>query len=436
MGECMIRVKNLIKIFKSKKKDKCIALDNVSFTLEDKGFVFIIGKSGSGKTTLLSIIGGLDNLTKGEISINGNLFSKFKEKDYVNYRNTMIGYIFQDFHLIDELTIYENIKISLDLQNNKDVSLIGEMLEKVGLKGYENRYPNELSGGEKQRIAIARALIKNPRIILADEPTGNLDTKTTSQVLSLLKELSKERLVIIVSHNLSDAREYADRIIELSSGKIINDLMRNDKYSDEVKLIDDELFIPVHKKFLDKESDFINSKLIEGKIKRITQVDDIFIKNNKKEKEEIIDDPLTNKKFSLKNMLNLSFKFLKKDAVRLVLYSFVVACLIVILGLSQLIVSFDSSSIIEKELKNINQNSVSIFKEDIVNADIEIDKNCVLPIDEEDINKYYNAGYKGNIYELVNVPLDYGTSFLLSEYHQPNKVSYKDIYHSGTRLFD
>lgn len=433
MGECMIRVKNLIKIFKSKKKDKCIALDNVSFTLEDKGFVFIIGKSGSGKTTLLSIIGGLDNLTKGEISINGNLFSKFKEKDYVNYRNTMIGYIFQDFHLIDELTIYENIKISLDLQNNKDVSLIGEMLEKVGLKGYENRYPNELSGGEKQRIAIARALIKNPRIILADEPTGNLDTKTTSQVLSLLKELSKERLVIIVSHNLSDAREYADRIIELSSGKIINDLMRNDKYSDEVKLIDDELFIPVHKKFLDKESDFINSKLIEGKIKRITQVDDIFIKNNKKEKEEIIDDPLTNKKFSLKNMLNLSFKFLKKDAVRLVLYSFVVACLIVILGLSQLIVSFDSSSIIEKELKNINQNSVSIFKEDIVNADIEIDKNCVLPIDEEDINKYYNAGYKGNIYELVNVPLDYGTSFLLSEYHKPNKVSYKDIYHSGTR---
>ena len=433
MGECMIRVKNLIKIFKSKKKDKCIALDNVSFTLEDKGFVFIIGKSGSGKTTLLSIIGGLDNLTKGEISINGNLFSKFKEKDYVNYRNTMIGYIFQDFHLIDELTIYENIKISLDLQNNKDVSLIGEMLEKVGLKGYENRYPNELSGGEKQRIAIARALIKNPRIILADEPTGNLDTKTTSQVLSLLKELSKERLVIIVSHNLNDAREYADRIIELSSGKIINDLMRNDKYSDEVKLIDDELFIPVHKKFLDKESDFINSKLIEGKIKRITQVDDIFIKNNKKEKEEIIDDPLTNKKFSLKNMLNLSFKFLKKDAVRLVLYSFVVACLIVILGLSQLIVSFDSSSIIEKELKNINQNSVSIFKEDIVNADIEIDKNCVLPIDEEDINKYYNAGYKGNIYELVNVPLDYGTSFLLSEYHKPNKVSYKDIYHSGTR---
>lgn len=429
----MIRVKNLIKIFKSKKKDKCIALDNVSFTLEDKGFVFIIGKSGSGKTTLLSIIGGLDNLTKGEISINGNLFSKFKEKDYVNYRNTMIGYIFQDFHLIDELTIYENIKISLDLQNNKDVSLIGEMLEKVGLKGYENRYPNELSGGEKQRIAIARALIKNPRIILADEPTGNLDTKTTSQVLSLLKELSEERLVIIVSHNLSDAREYADRIIELSSGKIINDLMRNDKYSDEVKLIDDELFIPVHKKFLDKESDFINSKLIEGKIKRITQVDDIFIKNNKKEKEEIIDDPLTNKKFSLKNMLNLSFKFLKKDAVRLVLYSFVVACLIVILGLSQLIVSFDSSSIIEKELKNINQNSVSIFKEDIVNADIEINKNCVLPIDEEDINKYYNAGYKGNIYELVNVPLDYGTSFLLSEYHQPNKVSYKDIYHSGTR---
>ena len=264
----MIKVNNLVKIFKSKKKEKCVALNNVSFTLEDKGFVFIIGKSGSGKTTLLSILGGLDNLTKGEILINGNLLSKFKEKDYVNYRNSMIGYIFQDFHLIDELTIFENIKISLDLQNNKDVSLISEMLNKVGLKGYENRYPNELSGGEKQRIAIARALIKNPRIILADEPTGNLDTKTTSQVLSLLKELSKERLVIIVSHNLSDAREYADRIIELSNGKIINDLIRNENYCEDVRLIDDELIIPVHKKIPDKENEFINLKLNEGKIKK------------------------------------------------------------------------------------------------------------------------------------------------------------------------
>lgn len=429
----MIKVNNLVKIFKSKKKEKCVALNNVSFTLEDKGFVFIIGKSGSGKTTLLSILGGLDNLTKGEILINGNLLSKFKEKDYVNYRNSMIGYIFQDFHLIDELTIFENIKISLDLQNNKDVSLISEMLDKVGLKGYENRYPNELSGGEKQRIAIARALIKNPRIILADEPTGNLDTKTTSQVLSLLKELSKERLVIIVSHNLSDAREYADRIIELSNGKIINDLIRNENYCEDVRLIDDELIIPVHKKIPDKENEFINLKLNEGKIKKIKQVDDIFIDNNKKIKEENINEPLVNKKYSLKNMLSLSFKFLKKDAVRLVLYSFVVACLVVILGLSQLIVSFDSSLIIEKELKNINQNSVSIFKEDIIDSDIEIDKNYVLPINEEDINKYYDAGYKGNIYELVNVVLDYGPSVLLSEFHKHNKVSYKDIYHSGTR---
>ena len=108
----MIKVTNLTKIYKSKKKDHCVALDNVSFSVPDKGFVFIIGKSGSGKTTLLSIIGGLDNLTSGDVFVNGNAFSSFKEKDFVNYRNSMIGYVFQDFHLIDELTIYENIKVS------------------------------------------------------------------------------------------------------------------------------------------------------------------------------------------------------------------------------------------------------------------------------------------------------------------------------------
>ena len=262
----MIKIRKLTKIYKSKKKDKCVALDNVSFSLDNKGFVFVIGKSGSGKTTLLSIIGGLDNLTKGDVIVNGNKFSSFKEKDFVNYRNSMIGYIFQDFHLIDELTVYENIKIALDLQNNQDYEKISSILKRVGLKGYENRYPRELSGGEKQRIAIARALIKNPKIILADEPTGNLDSKTTKQILTLLKELSKDRLVIIVSHNLQDARDYADRIIELSNGKITQDLARNLNYSNQAKLVDNELFIPVYREFSEKDKQLIDRSLKEGKI--------------------------------------------------------------------------------------------------------------------------------------------------------------------------
>ena len=219
----MINISNLTKIYKSKNKEKCIAIDNISLTLEDKGFIFIIGKSGSGKTTLLGLLGGLDNITSGDIIINGLSFNSFKYNDFTNYRNQMIGYVFQDFHLIDELTVEENIALSLNLQNIKYTTEIKDALKNVDLSGYEKRYPKELSGGEKQRVAIARALVKNPKIILADEPTGNLDTKTTTQILNLLKELSKERLVLMVSHNLSDANKYADRIIELSNGKIIND---------------------------------------------------------------------------------------------------------------------------------------------------------------------------------------------------------------------
>ena len=247
----MIEVKDLTKIYKSKNKEKCIALNNITLSFENKGCVFIIGKSGSGKSTLLGLLGGLDNITSGDISVNGMSFSKFKEKDYVNYRNQVVGYVFQDFHLIDELTIEENIAISLDLQSKIYTNEINEALKEVDLEGYNNRYPKELSGGEKQRVAIARALIKNPEIILADEPTGNLDSKTTIQILNLLKEISKSRLVLIVSHNLNDANNYADRIIELSNGCIINDYLRNPNYYYDARIQDSTLVLPLSKKITD-----------------------------------------------------------------------------------------------------------------------------------------------------------------------------------------
>lgn len=235
-GNSMIRVDGLTKIYKSKFKDSCIALDNVSFTLPESGFVFIVGKSGSGKTTLLSLLGGLDEISNGDIVVQGQSIKGFSHKDFVDYRNSTIGFIFQDFHLLDELTIEENIRISLTLQSIEDDNLVQKALCDVGLSGYAKRYPKELSGGEKQRVAIARALVKNPQILLADEPTGNLDSKTTTQILTILKKLSENRLVVIVSHNLSDAREYADRIIELSQGKIINDLARNPLYDNNIKI--------------------------------------------------------------------------------------------------------------------------------------------------------------------------------------------------------
>lgn len=429
----MVVVNNLTKVYKSKKKDKCIALDKVSFALADTGFVFVIGKSGSGKTTLLSLIGGLDNITSGDIKINSTVLGKYKNKDYVNYRNTNIGYIFQDFHLIDELTIKENIGLSLDLQSDDDYSKVYKALEDVDLKGYENRYPRELSGGEKQRVAIARALVKNPSIILADEPTGNLDSKTTAQILTLLKQLSKSRLVMIVSHNLNDARDYADRILELSSGKIINDYIRNPEYKEEIVIDDNKLYIPLHKKASLMEEIKINEALEKGQIKQLIQMDNVFIKNQDNKQFISSENRLVSKHISLKNLFKLSFKFLKKDTIKLCLYSFIVACLVVILGLCELIVTFDSSKVIENELTLANQNNVSVMKTEIVDQNIDVNKSCIININDDEINSFTDAGYEGNIYNLVNFTFDYGSKNTLSHRHIINKYNPSDAFYNGTR---
>jgi ABC-type lipoprotein export system ATPase subunit len=217
----MIEIKNITKIYKSKKRTSHKALDNISLTLPNAGLVFIIGKSGSGKSTLLNLLGGLDSATDGSITVDGNNITKYKENEFANYRNNHIGFIFQDYHLLDELTVYENVLLSLNLNRFEDNGDVSRALEKVGLAGYEQRFPAELSGGERQRVAIARAIVKKPYVILADEPTGNLDNVTATAIIELLKELSRDCLILIVSHNTIDTYKYADRIIKLSNGKIV-----------------------------------------------------------------------------------------------------------------------------------------------------------------------------------------------------------------------
>lgn len=431
----MINVKGLTKVYKSIKKDKCVALNNVSFSLGDSGFVFIIGKSGSGKTTLLSILGGLEEITQGVIEVNGVSINSYNEKHLVEYRNTTVGYIFQDYHLIDELTIEDNIGLSLSLQGTNNQSNITQVLNDVGLSGYENRYPKELSGGEKQRVAIARALVKNPTIILADEPTGNLDSKTTEQILSLLKRLSKDRLVLIVSHNLSDASEYADRIIELSQGEIINDYIRNPDYCENASISNGKLLIPLKKRLSDEEKTEINHSLQKGEIKELIQTDDTFIPtpNGMFDDEKNDNQPLKCKKkhISLKDTLELSFTFIKKDLVMLFFYAFIVACLIVVLGLSELIVTFDSSEVISKELSVSNQTSVSFSKNTI--DDLELDQNCILDITDDEIESFIENGYEGNIYKLIHMPFEYGDGNSIAHTQRPSKLNSTDAYYKGTR---
>ena len=255
----MIEVKGLTKVYKSRKGGKCVALDHISFTLPDRGFFFVVGKSGSGKTTLLSLLGGLDTVTSGEIIENGRHIEKFSLGEQVYYRNSTIGFIFQDFHLVDDLTIYENVLLALQLQGEKDGERVMKALEETGLAEYRDRYPKELSGGQQQRVAIARALVKEPSIILADEPTGNLDSKTTVQILDLLKALSKTKLVVIVSHNLSDAEHYADEIMELSDGKILQHVRRNSAFDPRLRVEGDTLVIPSGQEFSEEEFAEVNS---------------------------------------------------------------------------------------------------------------------------------------------------------------------------------
>ncbi len=223
----MLEVKNLTKIYKTKGAESFVALNDVSVSFNSTGMVFLLGKSGSGKSTLLNVLGGLDNFDKGEIVVKGKSSKEFSRKDFDSYRNTYLGFVFQEYNILPEFTVYKNIALALELQGKKpDKENVMSLLQSVDLQGLAKRKPNQLSGGQKQRIAIARALIKNPEIILADEPTGALDSNTGKQVLDTLKKLSKDKLVIVVSHDREFAEQYADRIIELKDGKIISDVTK------------------------------------------------------------------------------------------------------------------------------------------------------------------------------------------------------------------
>ncbi len=223
----MIELKNVNKYYNYKKSNEIHVIDNTSLNLPSKGLVSIYGASGCGKTTLLNVIGGLDNFDSGDIIIDN---IKVNKKNNDDIRNKYIGYIFQNYNLENKLTVYENIALSLRLIGVKDEKIIYEnvlsVLKIVEMDKYYKRYPNTLSGGQQQRVAIARALVKNPKIILADEPTGNLDTENTYKIMNILKSISKTKLVILVSHETDVIKYYSDFIVNIKDGKIL-DLSKN-----------------------------------------------------------------------------------------------------------------------------------------------------------------------------------------------------------------
>lgn len=235
----MLELKNISKTYESKDLTQ-VALKNVNISFRKSEFVSILGPSGSGKTTLLNIIGGLDKYTSGDLLINNISTKKYKDKDWDTYRNHKIGFIFQSYNLISHQTILANVELALTLsgiskKERKKRSI--KALTEVGLEKHMKKKPNMLSGGQMQRVAIARALVNNPDIVLADEPTGALDSKTSTQIMDILKSVAKDRLVIMVTHNKELAEKYSSRIISIKDGNIENDTNPYDLKTNDEKLL-------------------------------------------------------------------------------------------------------------------------------------------------------------------------------------------------------
>lgn len=227
-----IVVKNLSKEY-GNSENKVIANDNISFEIEEGELVVILGASGAGKSTLLNILGGMDSATRGEVNIFGEDITKFNEKKLTKYRRYMIGFVFQFYNLIPNLTVLENVELASQI-SKKHID-VKQILDKVGLLNRKDNFPSQISGGEQQRVAIARAIAKMPKILLCDEPTGALDHKTGKNILKILKSYAKDenKTVIIITHNSSIA-QIADRVIEIYDSKV-----KNIKLNEKPKKIDE-----------------------------------------------------------------------------------------------------------------------------------------------------------------------------------------------------
>ena len=294
----MIKLDKINKYFFKNKRNELHVIDNTSLELPDKGFETILGPSGSGKTTLLNVIGGLDSFDSGTLTIDDMQLTKKNYRKIESIRNTEIGYIFQDYKLLDNMSVFDNVAISLKMCGIKDKkeieTRVTEILNLLGIERYRHRKAVMLSGGERQRVSIARALVKDPRIVICDEPTGNLDSKRTFEIMNIIKGISKNRLVILVSHEEDIARFYSDRIIEIKDGKIIADY--ENETSDELNYeISNKIYLKDIKKKdtfkgKDVEINCYNDEDKKYKINLVIRNNNIYIETNGVSHVELINE--------------------------------------------------------------------------------------------------------------------------------------------------
>ncbi len=294
----MLKLEKVNKYYNKKRKNQIHVIDNTSLNLGNKGLVALLGPSGCGKTTLLNTIGGLDKINSGKIYVNNERITKRSSSKIDKIRNVNIGYIFQDYNLIDNITVYDNVTLTLRMIGfkNKDEikKRVSYVLEKVNMYRYRNRLAGMLSGGERQRVGIARAIVKNPNIILADEPTGNLDSKNTIEIMNIIKSISQDKLVILVTHEKDLAYFYASRIIELQDGKIVVDKDNNHEKDLDYRL-DNKIYLKDFKSHdkINKNNcklDFYSDNEEELNVEIAIRNNNIYIKNNTNNKIEVIDE--------------------------------------------------------------------------------------------------------------------------------------------------
>ena len=400
----LLRLINVEKIYTTKAGDTA-ALNKVNLDLPEKGMVFITGKSGSGKTTMLNIIGGLDGLTSGEVMIYGKKFSEMSNKEYDSYRNTFVGFIFQEYNLLPEYTVEKNINLANELQgktiSSKDID---ELLKLVGIEGHGNRLPSELSGGQKQRVAIARALVKNPKIIMADEPTGALDSATGIQVMETLKTLSESKLVIIVSHDLELAEKYADRIIRLKDGKVIEDVELTDK---EIigNVFDGDQFCVKSGAELSQAETTQLLKAIREK-REISLTEKISIKEKKPtdqtkiKRQDDVNVKLIDSKMKFKSAAGFGIKSLKTKPWRLAFTILLSVIAFSVFGIFDTVASYSEGKMIANTLKKSEFETVAAVGTYFVDKDNSY--NVKLSEEEiQSINSSTGYNFRG-VYEIVD----------------------------------
>ncbi len=361
----MLELKGVKKTYKTK-SGEVNALNGIDLVFPSTGLVFITGKSGCGKTTLLNVIGGLDGIDGGDISVFGKPFSSFSQSDYDDYRNTFIGFIFQEYNLLPEFTVEKNIRIAMELQgSNYDQNEFNQLLETVEISDLINRKPNELSGGQRQRVAIARALIKSPRIIMADEPTGALDSKTGVQVFDILKKLSKDKLIIVVSHDLEFAKKYADRIISLVDGKVVEDFSYDEKEVQfNVKDEKDLFLVRDGADLSDREKDAL--ALAVKNRKKIKLIEKLTYRDKKPTgKVETLPtkEPIKLKKSKMKfeSALALGVKSLGVKPLRLIITILLSAIAFAVFGLFDTVANFSTAKVLSNVLRNSPYPSITTY---------------------------------------------------------------------------